>query len=240
MIFVTSWDDGHPLDERIADMLERVGLKGTFFLPIRNREGRPVLSPDAMRRLDGRFEIGSHTLDHAYLTRLPQADCQHQIVDGKDCLEQIVGHRVEGFCYPGGKLNARVKRAVSQAGFAYARTIESLRMDCGEDRYAVPTTLQFYPHRRSVILRNFLRHTRYGERFPAMRLAISGSGCWDSLIRLLEASATSERVIHIWGHSWEIEEQGLWSQLQTFLAAVAAMQPQACSVSDVMCKSEKV
>jgi hypothetical protein len=30
-----SWDDGHPLDFRIADMLERYGLTGTFYVPSR-------------------------------------------------------------------------------------------------------------------------------------------------------------------------------------------------------------
>ena len=32
MLFTTSWDDGHPSDLHVADLLERYGMKGTFYL----------------------------------------------------------------------------------------------------------------------------------------------------------------------------------------------------------------
>ena len=134
----------------------------------------------------------------------------------------------------------RVRRRPSvRAQFDYARTIENLRLDCGEDRYASPTTLQFYPHGRAVLLRNFVRYGNYGERFYALRFAIAGRDYWDSLIRLLDASAISDHVVHIWGHSWEIEEHGLWPRLQAFFAVAAALKPEVCTVSDVMSRSEK-
>ena len=66
-IFTTSWDDGHPLDTRIAELLSRHGFQGTFYVPLSNREGLPVMPPEEMRRLGRGFEIGSHTIDHCYL-----------------------------------------------------------------------------------------------------------------------------------------------------------------------------
>ena len=30
----TSWDDGHPLDLRVAELLAKYGLQGTFYVPM--------------------------------------------------------------------------------------------------------------------------------------------------------------------------------------------------------------
>jgi peptidoglycan/xylan/chitin deacetylase (PgdA/CDA1 family) len=234
VLFVTSWDDGHPLDERIAELLTCFGLKGTFFVPDHNQESRPILTVERLRNLDQQFEIGSHTLDHVYLTGLSATNLHHQVAGGKSALEQIVGHRVDGFCYPGGKLNAQVRRVVKGAGFKYARTIENLRLDSGRDLYAIPTTLQFYPHPRFVLFGNFLRHGRPLQKIATLLLATSGSDYWASLSRLLQSLAPTDCVVHIWGHSWEIEEHGLWSHLKHFLALVAETKPHACTISDLL------
>jgi len=44
LVFSLSVDDGHPLDLRIADRLVRHGLRASFYLPIRNAEGAPVMT----------------------------------------------------------------------------------------------------------------------------------------------------------------------------------------------------
>ena len=42
--FSMSVDDGHPLDLRMADLLHSHDIKATFYLPLANQEGAPVLS----------------------------------------------------------------------------------------------------------------------------------------------------------------------------------------------------
>lgn len=37
-VATSSWDDGHPLDLRVADLLARCGVKGTCYVPVRNPE----------------------------------------------------------------------------------------------------------------------------------------------------------------------------------------------------------
>ena len=149
-------------------------------------------------------------------------------------MEQCFGHRVEGFCYPGGKHNSSIRRMVARAGFAYARTVENLRLERGHDRFKVPTSAQFFPHNRTTLWMNYVRYGRYLDRLPALTVAISSNDYWSFLRRLLEKNASSSRVLHIWGHSWEIERYSLWSQLEIFLAAAAALKPQAYSVSSLM------
>jgi peptidoglycan-N-acetylglucosamine deacetylase len=154
MLILTSWDDGHPSDMRLAEMLSRFGLKGTFFVPLNNSEGRPVLSPAQIRLLARDFEIGGHTVDHIYLDRLGKTEVHRQVVECRQRLEDITSKPVQGFCYPGGHVTGAALSAVKAAGFRYARTIENLRFDVGSDRYRIPTTIQFFPHPKHVYCSN--------------------------------------------------------------------------------------
>ena len=235
MLFTTSWDDGHPLDERVAELLARHGFQGTFYVPLSNREGLPVLDPAALRRLDAGFEIGSHTLDHCYANTVPAAEWAQQVRDGKAGLEQQLGHSVAGFCYPGGKLRPGSKASVQAAGFAYARTVVNLHLDTGTDAYLLPTTLQMYPHRRDVLMRNWLRGGAWPARAPAARQALLGGGHAAQLRRLLDAALARDGVFHLWGHSWELEKHGLWGALDRFLATAASLVPAQARVNNAAC-----
>ncbi len=43
----TSWDDGHPLDFRVAELLSKYGLRGTFYIPMIAENH--ILHPDDSR-----------------------------------------------------------------------------------------------------------------------------------------------------------------------------------------------
>lgn len=234
MIVVTSWDDGHPLDERLADLLARYGMSGTFFVPVRNSEGRPVLSGSALRSLACTFEIGGHTLDHVYLTNLDNAKLNHQINHGKAELEQLIGRRIKGFCYPGGRMNATVREAVTQAEFTYSRTTENLRIDCEGDPYRLPTTMQFYPHRKGVLIRNFLRHGMWAKKARLLKTAITSNEWHERLPLIAESIAETDGVLHIWGHSWEIEKKGLWRNLEDVLKRIASLKPKSKTILELI------
>ena len=233
MIFLTSWDDGHPQDLRVADLLSRHGLSGTFFIPNRNSEGRAVLNASERRQMDKGFEIGSHTLDHTYLINLRFKELEHQIKVGKEALEQELGHSVDGFCYPGGCWNKQIVDCVKDAGFNYARTIENLRIDIPTQnkRFLMPTTLQFYPHNISVILRNFVRHGKYFSRGQVL-LKIINAGSWNDRFLCFNKQNPEELVFHVWGHSWEIEEKGLWKELDYFLSVMASLNSKTLTLEE--------
>jgi len=80
--FSMSVDDGHPLDLRMAALLHSHQIKATFYLPLSNQEGMPVLAPSEMRALAQAFEVGSHTRSHRFLTTLPGAEAWREINDG--------------------------------------------------------------------------------------------------------------------------------------------------------------
>src|SRR6185436_8436042 len=160
----TSWDDGHPLDLRIADMLAAHGFTGTFYVPRANREGRAVMTASELRMLGRGFEIGGHTLDHVRLVGLPAGERDRQIVDGKRRVEDELGRAITGFCYPGGLHDPGVRQAVRAAGFRYARTVTNLSLEPPRSLLQVDTTLQLFPHARLTYLKNFARRGDWRAR----------------------------------------------------------------------------
>jgi peptidoglycan/xylan/chitin deacetylase (PgdA/CDA1 family) len=222
IVFTYSTDDGHPSDMKIAELLVKNNLNGTFFVPIRNQEGRDVLSLRAMREIGGRFEIASHTHDHYYLKRLTTVEAHYQIIEGKKQLEELLGKEVVGFCYPGGKYRPRHLDIVKAAGFRYARTTMNLCFDSGPNPYEMRTTFQFYPHDRIIYLRNYVKDGKWLMRHEGLRLALKSNHWIDRLYYLFEWSCRHGTVFHLWGHSWEIDELGAWQELDQFLAYVAS------------------
>ena len=220
-VFTTSWDDGHPLDLRVADLLSRHGFQGTFYVPISNREGLPVMRPGEIRRLDETFEIGSHTIDHCYLRTVGAGEARRQIAGGKDQLEQILGHGVGGFCYPGGHYAGQHRQMVMDTGFGYARTGASFHRIVPADPFAVPTTVQFYPHSRDGLARNFLSHGDWRRRASLCRVALWRRDLMSRLQALLDQVCSRGGVFHLWGHAWELEAFDGWRQLERFLAHAA-------------------
>jgi peptidoglycan/xylan/chitin deacetylase (PgdA/CDA1 family) len=234
VLFVTSWDDGHPLDLRIAELLRKYDLSGSFFVPINNREGRKVMTDSMIRDLDLDFEVGSHTLDHVYLTDTPYYDAVNQIIQGKEILEDILGCSVNGFCYPGGKINKNVKNAVIAAGFEYARGINNLWGECGNDVYDIKTTLQFYPHDKGVLLRNYIFNRSYSKRFPVLNSAFSSNDWLALIIRLIDNYAETNIIFHLWGHSWEVDDCGLWDELEMVFSHVKSTGSYSSSILEMV------
>lgn len=219
--FSMSIDDGHPLDWQMASLLERHRIRATFFVPMTNDEGLPVLTPAAMRAIAQGFELGSHTRSHRFLTQLRAADAWRQINEGKQMLEDCLGSAVRGFCYPGGYHHRIHRLQVRSAGFDYARTTQNLRMDTGHHQFMMPTSAQFYPHTREVFLRNFVRQRAWSSRVSALRVALAEADWLQRLHRLLDLAITRHGVFHLWCHSVDIERLQLWSALNAFLHRVA-------------------
>lgn len=231
-VFTCSIDDGHPSDVRLAELLGRYALPATFYFPVANVEGAPVMPDAEMRAIARHFEVGSHTLDHCFLSRLGQREAAFQISRGKQALEQILGQAVHGFCYPGGAYRARHLKLVRDAGFAYARTTRNLFLAPGRDRYEMPTTCQFYPHRRDVYLRNFVRGGHWRARLPGLAIAVRQQDWQRRLHLLLDAAQRSGGVFHLWMHALDIDQLQAWPQLAAFLAYAASCTPKAARLTN--------
>jgi hypothetical protein len=224
-VFSLSVDDGHPLDMRLAELLHKRGIPASFHIPIRNSEGSPVLQASQMRELAENFDVGSHTLEHRYLANLELHEALRQITEGKLALQDILGKSIEGFCYPGGKYRPIHCGMVRAAGFRYARTTQNFRIDTGRQPLELPTSLQFYPHPRRVLLRNFLSQPSWRERWPLCELVLQDGDWLDRMRHLLAYALRQGGVFHLWCHSKDIDSLDLWQTLDDFLIEVGEWIP---------------
>jgi gamma-glutamylcyclotransferase (GGCT)/AIG2-like uncharacterized protein YtfP len=221
MVFTFSSDDGHPSDLKVAELLRKHALTGTFYVPMRNCEGSPTMSKEQLRAIARDFEIGSHTLDHRYLSEVSEVEAYRQISEGKTRLEDMLGQAVAGFCYPGGKYRRSAPALVQRAGFTYARTTTNLCFDTGSRRFELPTTIQFYPHSRAVYGRNFAHAGRWSARLAGLRLAVRRTHWIERMYDLFDYACRHEGEFHLWAHAYEIDRLHAWSELDRFFEHVA-------------------
>ncbi len=69
-------------------------------------------------------ELGVHTRTHRNLTTLTDAELKHELGGGRTEIEQRTGAAATCFAYPYGLFDKRVRKAVAQAGFATAVTMQ--------------------------------------------------------------------------------------------------------------------
>jgi peptidoglycan/xylan/chitin deacetylase (PgdA/CDA1 family) len=218
LLLTTSWDDGHPLAFRVAELLERHGLTGTFYVPRRSQ--REVMTSAQLLDLSSRFEIGSHTIDHVRLHLLPDDEVRRQLHESREWIENITGRQCRMFCFPGGKFRRRQLRLVAEAGFVAARTVELLSLGkpiIENGVRLIPTTVQAYPHPWTSYARNALRRNSLSGFFHAGHVLFARD--WLSLgIALFQRCLEIGGVFHLWGHCWELEEEKQWDKLEEFFS----------------------
>ncbi|MGW1287842.1 polysaccharide deacetylase family protein [Streptomyces sp. NPDC002586] len=80
-----------------------------------------LLGADDIRQLVALgIEVASHGLTHSDLTRLPDDVLHAEVHGSRALLAELAGQDIRGFCYPYGRLDARVGAAVHAAGYRYA------------------------------------------------------------------------------------------------------------------------
>ncbi len=210
VIVTTSWDDGHCLDLRLAEILDNHCLPGTFYIAPASAELTPAdrLSRSGIATISKQFEIGAHTLTHPRLTSLPGTAARQEIVNSRTYLEDVTGGPVRSFCYPGGVFGPEHVHMVRKAGFTYARTVRRFALDAGTDPLRSPTTVQAYCHIADVA-----QAFAYARLRP---LTAWNLYChWDRLaMRLFDRVLKEGGVFHLWGHSWEVAKHNQWAALQ--------------------------
>jgi peptidoglycan-N-acetylglucosamine deacetylase len=217
VLVTTSWDDGHALDTKLAQVLDECGCQGTFYIAPLSHEiaAGNRLSPSALRDLSTKFEVGSHTLTHPKLTGLSPSEAEREITEGKRAVEDIIGGPVTSFCYPYGAYDPRHVDMVRRAGFSVGRTTRRFSVERSLNPLEMSTTT------------HAARYKADGLR--VLRMATSPPDFvrtwrnWDVLARRLAGEVLARGgVIHIWGHSWEIEQNADWSRLSSFLRELAS------------------
>lgn len=121
-----TFDDGYrDVFGKASTTLKRLGLHATAYV-ITHRISGPdasFLTWGLLTGLERRgVEIGSHTVHHVELPRLPSAQALRELTGSRRLLERKLGHPVQWLAYPAGKVDARIVGLVRRAGYVLAVT----------------------------------------------------------------------------------------------------------------------
>jgi peptidoglycan/xylan/chitin deacetylase (PgdA/CDA1 family) len=214
--FKASFDDGCQLDLRLATLLMEYDITDVvFYIPsdwhyVNRLQGHVPLSPSDLRDLADVFTIGSHTIHHEMLTRIPYEQMIEEVEQSKVQLEDLLGRPIDNFCYPRGYANDDIRDVVRRT-YKSARNTLVGSLTPAEDPVWEYTTLHISGRRRK----------EYEE-----------TSWQEEANRLLETAqardaAGEETVFHFWGHSWEIERYYDWGEFEKFLQKVKGIQDEA-------------
>ena len=191
-----SFDDGWHLDLRVANLLKKYNLTGTFYIVVDwvGKEG--YLTWDEIKELDKQgFKIGSHSLSHPQDLKLVYDEQLHtEIQNSKDMIEMVLGHGIESFCYPRGRMDERVRAKVVESGYLEARGTGKPGITEVNDKFYLPGTIHIFQRKE------------YGKQ---------------SILEF--AKQTIDKVkkeggyCNVWAHSRELEEFSLWGVLEEVL-----------------------
>ena len=216
LIVTTSWDDGTVTDLRLAGLLEKYAIKGTFYIPKGYTGNLPpksssyhLLRKEDLINLDRQFEIGAHSVSQPYLTKIPLSEAKREIEDSKTYLEDVLGHDVPLFCYPRGDYNEEIMQTVKDLGFTAARACDLGGFDLPRDPYRWHISMlatNASPLMALKICRMF--------RLWSVNALLD----WERRAKMLfDLALKRGGVYHIYGHSAELEEKKEWAKTERVL-----------------------
>ena len=220
-IVTMSWDDGHSMDLRVAELLANHGLKASFYVAF-NHPDEKAISDDEIRILHSMgMEIGSHTLTHQLVTGRPAGEVRYELSESKMRLEDILGVPVTSFSYPQGAFNAVVRAALVDTGYQIGRSTVAFRTAYDFDPLLMPISLEFCRYSRLAIVRHAMRDGN-----------LAGLANWASITGLqtdplslgqliFDSVSTRGGIFHLNARSWEVDANGLWDQLKVMVRYVA-------------------
>ena len=200
--FTLGFDDGVIQDRRLVSILNKYGIKCTFFLNSerfgckseRDFDGVVVdtsrVDASEVRELYRGHEIASHTLTHPSLATIPIEEAERQVVIDCENLAKISDYDITGLAYPCGSVNDEViKMLREKTDVKYARwNGESLSFD-------PPTELL---------------KLNYTARF-------TNDVIFDLAREFIDLKPETPKIFSIFGHAYEFDIHDTWEQMEEFL-----------------------
>lgn len=99
----------------------------------------PLMNAAQLREVqDMGFTIGSHSSSHLRLAQQSDERIHSELRDSKHALEDLLGRRVDHFCYPYGSHDLRCVEAVAQAGYLSGTTCQRAAATSQDDPLSLP------------------------------------------------------------------------------------------------------
>ena len=207
-----SYDDGTTQDIQLIELLNKYNLKCTFNLNSDKLGTNRILSRNNGQRFafyrlhaddipsvyEG-HEIAAHTLTHARLPELDDAEVIRQVEQDRLQLSELAGYEVVGMAYSCGGLNHddRVVRLIQEnTGVKYARTGK--------------LTDSFDPQADLLRFKPNLSHISDMERTTRL------------VRQFLDMKPNKPQILYIYGHAFELDLMpDNWVKLDTLFASLS-------------------
>ena len=108
------WKVGMP---RVLDLLDRYGVKSTFFIPGVIAEAHPDLIREVVAR---GHEVAHHSYSHRWIVNMTHEEEREEMRKGMEVLTSITGIRPRGWRSPAAEFSAITKDLVLEYGFSYS------------------------------------------------------------------------------------------------------------------------
>lgn len=229
IIVTTSWDDGAVEDIRLLELLNKYNLRGTFYIPkkidFQIKPGKKMIriSDEKIKKIAQTQEIGGHSLSHVYFEKLSNQEIKEEIIGSKKYLEDLLDKKVLMFCYPGGVYNKKTIEYIKDAGFFGARTSKLFKFNI-ENPFAMGTTINCYPFpfRKDSLRAAFQPLLSRGKDISRLGLPLKSFFGWKKLAEsLFEHTLQNGGIFHLWGHSWEIEKNKMWKDIESIFLYIS-------------------
>jgi hypothetical protein len=195
----TSWDDGTEHDRHLVDILNNAGCKGTWNLGNASLgkttamgAWRNYISSSEIQGLFAGHEVAVHGVNHPFLPSLPDDIIRSEFLENRSFLEDLVGYPVRGCALPYGESNERVRTIARSCGLEYLRPVTA--------------------HQNFFIPADFLDWTttcHHAENLSAL---------WE----LFCTCSRRDKLMFIWGHSYEFHDTDSWSLIEAFAKKAGA------------------
>ena len=207
--FTMNFDDGIDTDIKMASIMKKYGIRGTFnlnpglFSPEgtvkpAGRTSIPLTVSQAKELFsDPAFEIASHGDRHIAMAHVPGAAAMTEAVKSRMTLERTFSRLVRGFAYPFSSYDGDTKEILRLAGYAWARGNKD------KDDFLLPREDEWYDWRGI--------HQMDGR-----------------LEGLVDKFVTEPNLyyhgwlLYVWAHTYEFEEFDTWDRIEGILKRIAA------------------
>ena len=187
-----SYDDGKIQDERLIEIFNKHGIKGTFNLNyglMEKEQDPPRIPRSRISELYKNHEVATHTMTHPTIERCPLTMVAEEILEDRKGLEQLTGKLVRGHAYPNGSYSEEIKQLFRQLGIAYGRVGPSV-----PDFQLPVDPLEWHPtcHHNDPQL---MRKAEFFADFQKKQYL---------------------KLMYVWGHSYEFDNDNNWEVIEKF------------------------
>lgn len=205
-----SYDDGCTADIKLAEVLDKYGIKCTFNLnSTRVLAGKDLTVEDANRLMANGHEVAVHGKNHMSCGIVSPAEGIHDVLTCREELEKAFGRIIRGMAYPdtgithfaNGADYAKVKNYLTDLGIVYSRTLGG-----DNDSFTLPTDWHAWmptAHHSNPEIMTFI------DKF----LALDNQTCYCAM--------RHPRLFYMWGHAYEFDCNDNWDLLDKICEKLA-------------------